>query len=57
LFYDEGNFFSEQNIRRNGFENAFEAGLKISYELKINRLSFISDAGIFLQQVSTCRNS
>lgn len=57
LFYDEGNFFSEQDIQKNGFTNAFEAGIKISHELRISRLSFISDVGVYLYKKNDAKRA
>ncbi len=48
FFYDEGNLFSEQRKEREGFANAFETGIKASYELKISRLSFMCDLGAYV---------
>lgn len=49
IFYDVGNFYAANSREKvkHGFANALEVGTKISYELKISRLSFITDVGIY----------
>lgn len=51
ITYDEGNFYVDNRTGTAGkgaINQAMELGLKIAHELKVNRVSFVSDIGFYL---------